>query len=1669
MAEPKIIDAKYEIKELLGSGGFSDVYLVEGPDGPCALKLLKAEIASLKKEALEEFKNEFSVLKDMRHPCIASILDFGYDLSTQRYYYTSEIIRGEEIVNATRGLALEAITDLFVQALRALGYLHSFRIYHFDVKAANVLVVKGNTPLIKIIDFGLAGIDPRGRLIGTPSYMAPEIIARERADGRADLYSLGVLWYMCVVRKNPFRAQASAETLSRHLKFIPPPPSKVVPTLPKWLDSVIMRLLEKNPANRFPNAASVIRELNRQSGSNYPLETRETLLSYLPDEGRFVGRAEEIASLESDLEALKGASGLASGCLVTGAMGSGKTRLLRELKYRMQLADVRIEWGSAAEEEEFKSWCDRLSLHLAEGKGLCAFILDDAQAAMEGEVTRASLLSMVSRSRRPAHGASTWIAVAARPIEHEEARASLAALLPMSIEMKPFDPEEMGLYISSFTGLEKPPQALIDGLFERTEGNPLFLTEVLKSLIEGGGLFDEHGRWNEAIFEDVGVDFTKAAISKTIGGLMLGRVMQLEGNALGFLQALSAAGRSATATELGGWAEVEGPGRVAMQLVSQGLLDRAEGFSFRFHNSLMGQVIYDSMTYERRTSLHDAIAARLKAAGGSDREIAWHISRGSDAKAAFDAAFSLGEAALKVGRGEEAAKHIGRALDLVDASDMEKRVEVQMKLGEAYLIGHDYSAAAEHFSTVEAMIAASAGSEAMARWRAEVLVRLGGTYIKLGRFERSRAALHDAKAALAQAGPDLRLDLTIQNFLGSIQFLEGNLEGARQTFTDTMLAAKTIPQEDSKKITNNDLGMVLTALGDFSNAKGVLSKDLAAAEELGDDMLISRAHYNLAQLAQSMQDYQAAIESYKSCIEVCRRSHNMELLLRAYNGLGNAYRVTENSDQSITFYERGMALHERTGDLRGGAAIAVNMGLVESSRHRPDAALDHLIPAVEYLRSLPEKTAADWAALSRGLLEIGDIAREAGRLDEARMRLDEARGIAFQVAQAAPQRFWILSTMAEVAHAQGRKGEFSDLLGMIEAMASTDAEKKTLIDLKSKAGPAAEPQPQSQPQLQPQPSAPHNHYERILEINKLISAEHDLDYVLKTVLFYALELSGAGAGAVLMLDSSGDIRVAAVRNLSGKEEEMVLSRTLARQAIEEGRPIRTDDAMSDSRFAKEVSILAHSLRSILCLPIRARGSVVGALYLEERHRAGAFASADFRLLDAFTDQVGLAIETARLLARSEEKEKSLSNELAEASRLADRYQEMLKERPDSFRFDYGIIASRSSAMQKILRVLDKIADTELSVFICGESGTGKELIARALHSNHSRRSSARFVAINCGAIPSTLIESELFGYKAGAFTGAARDKPGLIEGANGGTLFLDEVGELAPELQVKLLRVLQERECTRVGETKPRPVDIRLIAASNRDIEELMKAGGFREDLYYRLCQMKIEIPPLRERPEDVALLVERFVAEAAPAGNLKVSPGFMKRLLEYPWPGNVRELENLIKVSVALVEGDLIDERAIPQNHPIAKSWAAFAAPPAASPVAGPAVLPAAGAGRERARVDARNEYDRSKSWADYEMAIIAKCLAANGFKAHRAAGELCIAPATLYSRIKKYGLKDKGCSAYAGPFNYTRGMKLEDYLPLVFSAALVAAGGRAKDAIANLRVSQGYFYKVMKRAGAS
>ena len=451
--------------------------------------------------------------------------------------------------------------------------------------------------------------------------------------------------------------------------------------------------------------------------------------------------------------------------------------------------------------------------------------------------------------------------------------------------------------------------------------------------------------------------------------------------------------------------------------------------------------------------------------------------------------------------------------------------------------------------------------------------------------------------------------------------------------------------------------------------------------------------------------------------------------------------------------------------------------------------------------------------------------------------------------------------------------------------------------------------------------------ERLQRIAGALNSEMNLDRILDVIMDHVVELAQAERG-FLVLIKDGEMSVPVARNFQKEDvmnPEVGFSRSIAERVAKSGEAVLTVDATSDDRFTAFTSIHEIAPRSVLCMPFKERaGLTVGVVYIDNRIARGVFSKEHLRALQSFTDLAAGAIHRAQLTAEREQLLARLNAALAE---LKNKYEEQggklqamkyaLDARQDELetKYSYKHIIGGSPAMHRVFKLLDKIVESDETVLIGGENGTGKELIARAIHYNGTRQKGA-FVAENVAAIPEALIESELFGHVRGAFTGADRDKPGLFEHADGGTLFFDEVGDMPISLQTKLLRVLESREVRRVGGTRTRKVDVRIVSATNHDLRRMVEDGEFREDLFYRLRVLSIDLPPLRERQSDIAQLTAHFLKSVAPSGQKpkQITPRALSVLEGYRWPGNIRELENEIKRLTA-VAGEVIHEDDISEH----------------------------------------------------------------------------------------------------------------------------------------------------------
>ena len=416
--------------------------------------------------------------------------------------------------------------------------------------------------------------------------------------------------------------------------------------------------------------------------------------------------------------------------------------------------------------------------------------------------------------------------------------------------------------------------------------------------------------------------------------------------------------------------------------------------------------------------------------------------------------------------------------------------------------------------------------------------------------------------------------------------------------------------------------------------------------------------------------------------------------------------------------------------------------------------------------------------------------------------------------------------------------------------------------------------------------------ETLYRLAHVVHSFQELQPLLENLVDLAIRHVNAERGVIFLRDARGDLYPTAARSLYPSElvDAQKVALSVVQAAVHVKESILTPNVQTDPRFSSE-SAIHYNILSVMCLPLFQGELALGALYLDHGKRSDAFTERDHNFLKAFCGLAGTAIQSAVERERYRQENRYLRQVATTEA-------------------DFPEIVTNSPQILSILETVDLVAASNVSVLISGESGTGKELIAHAIHFKSTRRDK-KFITQNCASIPETLLESELFGYRKGSYTGATHDKPGLFEVASGGTLFLDEIGDLSLSSQAKILRALQEGEIKRIGDNRPIKVDVRILSATNKDLQEQIRKGLFREDLLYRLNVVTVKLPPLRERREDIALLARHYLGLFSARMGKRMA-GFDAEALEvlaaYHWPGNVRQLKNeMERLAILLNEGELI------------------------------------------------------------------------------------------------------------------------------------------------------------------
>ncbi|MBL8841802.1 MAG: sigma 54-interacting transcriptional regulator [Planctomycetes bacterium] len=812
------------------------------------------------------------------------------------------------------------------------------------------------------------------------------------------------------------------------------------------------------------------------------------------------------------------------------------------------------------------------------------------------------------------------------------------------------------------------------------------------------------------------------------------------------------------------------------------------------------------------------------------------------------------------------------------------------------------------------------------------------TLWRLARFGEAREAFAAALAAARATGQPLQV-ATIEGNLARFEEDLGHPEAAVAAFRRALAAAVAFGDRQQEAIHALNFANTLFDLGRFVECKQELQRSREIAHAMARPNVLRRLELMQAHVALNEGDFAAAHAALDACVAIARQIDDApgawraqlvrtEVLLR--EGRGRAARALVEQVAADPVANGHPDLQALVGEYRlqwatfAGSRRAVEQALAAApadpaSRRRRlflrDArlsALWRLGRADELAQAAADQLAdlegSDYAALrARAAAMAAFAAARTGsaaapaRLEQARAAYDAAQAPGFLAQKAEPAL--VLGVVSRDARLLEEAEEFARRAGHrpLERRART-LRRRLAPPTAAHHDAATEGRPDA--------------LERLMQVAKEISATLDGEQLLRLVLDHAVEATRAARG-FLILGRGGELGVRVARNLDAADierPELSFSSSVARKVARDGTAVLRSDVSADDEWRDAASISQLKLLSVLCVPLRSKNEVIGSLYLDEPTRIDAFRPSDLRYVENLSDFAAIALQKADLLAANRAREADLERNQQEIARLNRELQKALLEQQGELRAaqasldqarkfagrvpQFEGIVAQSREMEEVKRRIELFADAELPVLISGESGTGKELVARALH-RRSRRAEQPFEPLNCATTQPALIENELFGHQKGAYTGATEEQQGLFERADGGTLFLDEVCEASPELQAKLLRAVQSGEVQRLGGGPVRKVDVRIVAASNKDVRKEVAAGRFREDLMYRLMVLQVHLPALRERRDDVPLLLDHFVARES-AKLKRPPPSFTplawRRLVLHDWPGNVRELEHAVQ-----------------------------------------------------------------------------------------------------------------------------------------------------------------------------
>jgi transcriptional regulator with GAF, ATPase, and Fis domain/serine/threonine protein kinase/Tfp pilus assembly protein PilF len=1562
---------KYKIVSTLEKGNYAESYKVQGQDSQDVFALKIAREADSELNGL--IAREFTILAQFKHKNIVKVFDYGVT-NQNRAYFVSEYISGVPIDKHFVGYSKE-LTKAMLQVLDALIHIHNRNFVHSDLKPEHILydsIMKRTV----LIDFGFSSVKnewwvPRG----TFGYIAPEVLKGLNADQRSDIYSLGVILSEIIFPSNSDDNTFPSYVVRKHASSC-----RMQENVPKALYEVINGILIDEPALR-PTTGDIYETFVKLSTAK---RTKKPNINIALPQLPFIDITKTAYELCDSVKVVGRSH------VIFGDKGTGKTRLLNELRYKYLVAGFDVLILSAVKTPRlFDAIRDFVGLEKTpEDMESEASIFSELTRLLKGKVEseKRDLAILVDDFDELTSFDQSFARFFGYSIKDSKIALVMTSGNSSEIEKIGFN----NYYLRSFRKNElrrlirntfkmADDEDFSNWLYAASGGNPLLIDETIEMLHQRNLLYYSKNTWRLRSSE-----FTQFSYSKKIEDVIVHKIEELDSSSLIVLQILSLYNNPIEPVILAAVAGVHSLDKLEF-LKRKELVKavRVRGrLSYVLANANIGKIVDKAMSLKKQKDLYAQFLKILKEGFGDVPEyfayIAEFASACGDIKSAFKYWVKAAESREVAFDFERSIRYFKRAMECAKEVAAESFSTLLIKIGRLENRLGQTNDALDAYN--EALKHSKNGSECK-----EIYYNMGLIYQKKGAYVESDEYFKRAISLTKRRNYDYA---NIMNSLSYNLICSRQLDEADRLLPEAFNIARNVGQSDlTVKILYNK-AVLEWFRQEYDRGVKIIHEALEIAQNTDSPHLQAKCLNLLASLYQQKGDFSKAVEIYNRAISLLEISNNINVLIGAITNTALMFISLGKLERAVDSLNRALDNANRIGRTATTSRILDNLGKAHEIKGDFDKALDLYKQAMDTDRAAAEPIyhAARLSLIREEIKRAKQLLHKAARVSDnpqyhfinALIRayhgkrdlaeLDIKQGfeelangsveifgriecyldaieVSYDTKQYDKCRFYAVQALGFLPHdsreyivvdailkivyyltdksktlnidtnlnslmkmcclydwAHVRRMQIDALCkkNMIESVVSGIDELFKIEEIFNKIGARIEYGRMQQikdlilskaRQVTAKETQMTNYLKIFHQISDIINNSLGEEDFVERILDILITVTKAQRGALFLFDEGRAI-LAAGRNMDKHtiDDARKMSRSVAREASKGKGIICSSDVLADARFKGAKSVLLNRIRSIACAPLNVGKKVVGVIYLDSQDICDLFTVRDEDFLRAVTNFVASTIEKSKLFRKIMDENISL--------------------KAGSF-LEYGneYLLGESNIMKKIRQKIERVAKTDATVLITGETGCGKGMVARLIHQNSFRRS-CRFVSVNCGCLPETLFESELFGYKKGAFTGAFNDKKGLFEEASAGTLFLDEISNAPISTQGKLLEVIEDKKIRRLGETIERSVDVRLISATNRDLQQMISEGSFREDLFYRIGILTIHVRPLRERPADISILANHLLEKFNAQMNRNIL-GFEKKafkaMLQHPWPGNVRELQNAIERAVIFAEGEYI------------------------------------------------------------------------------------------------------------------------------------------------------------------